>query len=84
MLQPAVGRVIVLQKQDGGGTRVAGMVSVLFTVSTALGGRVALLEDLVVAPEARGQGSGSALLQAAIAFAKESGALRVTFCSQTV
>ncbi len=50
--------------------RIVGMVSVLFTVSTALGTEVGLLEDLIVAPNARGLGIGTALLEHALAFAK--------------
>ena len=56
--------------------KVIGMVNLLFTVSTALGERVAMLEDMVVAPAARGTGVGSALLQHAIAFAQQQGARR--------
>jgi len=50
----------------------------LYTVSTARGGRVALFEDMVVRPERRGNGAGSALLQAAIARAREAGCSRIT------
>ncbi|MGH8602944.1 MAG: GNAT family N-acetyltransferase, partial [Gammaproteobacteria bacterium] len=53
-------------------------VNVLFTVSTALGGPVALLEDMVVHPEYRGGGAGSRLLQAAINLAESSGCYRIT------
>lgn len=55
-----------------------GMVNLLFAVSTALGGRVAIFEDMVVRPDHRGSGAGSMLLQSAIAFAKASGCLRIT------
>jgi len=46
--------------------------------STALGGRVALLEDMVVRPDARGRGAGSLLLRAAVEFARAAGCLRIT------
>jgi GNAT superfamily N-acetyltransferase len=71
---PDVGHVFVARR-DGG---VAGMVSLLYTVSTALGGRVALMEDLVVAPAARRLGVGTQLLEHAVAWARSNGCLRVT------
>lgn len=69
-----VGHILVARREG----RVQGMVSLLYTVSTALGGRVALLEDMVVTPEARGDGLGSELLGRAIAWAREQGCLRIT------
>lgn len=71
---PDVGAVLVARD----GTRILAMVNLLFTVSTALGERVALLEDMVVAPEARGSGIGSALLNHAIGFAQDLGIQRIT------
>jgi GNAT superfamily N-acetyltransferase len=71
---PALGQILLLRA----GAEVLGMVSLLYTVSTARGGRVALLEDLVVRPERRNSGTGSTLLQAAIAHAREAGCLRIT------
>lgn len=71
---PEVGQVLVLRD----GPSIVGMVGLLFLPSTALGGRVALLEDLVIRPEARGCGAGSRLLRAALAFAQSMGCLRVT------
>ncbi|MNY66030.1 putative phosphinothricin acetyltransferase YwnH [compost metagenome] len=47
-------------------------------MSTALGARVALLEDMVVDTGARGTGIGSALLEQAIAHARDSGCRRIT------
>lgn len=66
----------LLVAEDGG--RVIGMVGLLYTVSSALGARVALLEDMVVAPEARNSGAGHALLDAAIARAQADGCRRIT------
>ena len=41
---PEVGRILVLHD----GSTVIGMVNLLFTISTALGTRVAILEDIIV------------------------------------
>ena len=77
---PHFGRILVLRH----GSVVVGMVNILYTISTALGGRVAILEDMVVDPECRGGGAGSALLQAAIAFARDQGCLRVTLLTDRI
>lgn len=60
------------------GARPVGMVSLLYTVSTALGGRVALLEDMVVHPDYRNRAVGSGLLSHAVAVAHEQGCRRIT------
>jgi GNAT superfamily N-acetyltransferase len=69
-----VGIVLVAKE----GETVLGMVILLYTISIALGGRVALLEDMVVGPKARGGGIGSHLLQRAVAVAEAAGCLRIT------
>jgi GNAT superfamily N-acetyltransferase len=71
---PERGQILVLCE----GASVIAMVNLLFTISTALGGRVAILEDMVVHPDHRGGGAGSALLQAAIDVAKAAGCRRIT------
>ena len=71
---PERGRILVLRQGDS----LIGMVNLLFTISTALGGRVALLEDMIMRPEYRGSGAGSELLQAAINLAELSGCRRIT------
>ena len=71
---PEVGAVLVARE----GGQVVGMVNLLFTVSTALGGQVALLEDMVVSSQARGAGVGSELLDQAISFARAQGCKRIT------
>lgn len=71
---PERGRILVLR----GGGRVAGMVNLLFSISTALGGPVAILEDMVLRADCRGGGLGSVLLKAGIRCALESGCLRIT------
>lgn len=69
-----VGSVLVA-RQDG---QVVGMVNILFTVSTALGGRVALLEDMIVSSTSRDTGIGTKLLSEAISFARAQNCRRIT------
>jgi GNAT superfamily N-acetyltransferase len=71
---PEKGRFFVIE--DSG--RIVGCVSLLFLVSTALGGKAALLEDLVVAKPVRGQGWGTQLLDHAIQQAIQNGCKRIT------
>jgi GNAT superfamily N-acetyltransferase len=71
---PELGAILVA-RVDGD---IVGMVNLLFTVSTALGARVALLEDMVVAAPARGTGVGTLLLAQAIALARSEGCQRIT------
>ena len=76
---PALGAILVAREQE----RLLGMVNLLYTVSTALGRRVALLEDMVVAPGARGRGIGHQLLTSAIAHARAAGSARITLLTDT-
>lgn len=76
---PEIG-LIVVARQDG---QVVAMVNLLYTVSTALGERVALLEDMVVSPNARGSGIGSRLLAQAIQFARLNGCKRITLLTDS-
>lgn len=71
---PKLGRIFVAR--DGG--KVVAMASLLFTVSTAEGGRAALFEDLVVRADHRKQGIGAKLLEYVIAQARAEGLLRLT------
>jgi GNAT superfamily N-acetyltransferase len=72
--QPSRGRVFVLRR-DGA---IVGMINLLFTISTAEGGFVILLEDLVIHKEYQSHGYGSKLLSHAIEFAKQKNFLRIT------
>lgn len=72
--QPEFGSIFVL-KQDG---ETIGMTSILFTISTAMGGKVGILEDMVIHPHYRGQGMGGELIAKAIGEAKKAGCLRLT------
>lgn len=71
---PDVGQVLVLE-DDG---KVIGMVGLLFVPSTALGGKVAILEDMIIHPDRRGGRAGGTLLSAAIQCARDWGCLRIT------
>ena len=72
--QPSRGRVFVLRR-DGA---IVGLINLLFTISTAEGGFVMLLEDLVVHKQYQGHGYGAKLLNYAIDFAKKKNFLRIT------
>jgi len=72
--RPATGRILVLREDD----KIVGMVNLLFTISTACGGKVAILEDMIVHPSRRSDGLGSKLLQAAKVFAQGEGCHRIT------
>ena len=58
--------------------KVIGMVNILYTVSTALGSRVAILEDMVVSPKVRETGVGSKLMKYSLDLAKQNGCKRIT------
>ncbi|MGD0837556.1 MAG: GNAT family N-acetyltransferase [Polyangia bacterium] len=74
LARPSLGRIFVLSHELG----LLGMVSLLFTISTAEGGRAAWLEDLIVRPEHRQHGLGTRLLRAASAWARRNGIRRIT------
>lgn len=71
---PQRGRIYVARD----GKRVVAMASLLFTVSTAEGGKAAWFEDLVVRPEYRRRGTGQKMLAHVLAQARSEGVLRVT------
>ena len=72
--QPELGHIYCALASE----RIVGMVSILFTVSTAEGGRAAWLEDMIVHPELRGRGIGKQLLNEAIRCGRENGCKRIT------
>ncbi len=72
--QPNRGRIFVL-RQNG---IIHGMINLLFTISTAEGGFVVMLEDLVVHRDFRGRGFGEKLLLHAIEYAKKKDFARIT------
>ena len=74
LADPAKGRIFVARE----GRQVVAMASLLYTVSTAEGGKAALFEDLVTAPEYRKRGIGEALLKHVVNEARNEGVLRMT------
>lgn len=78
--QPNRGRIFVLRNKD----RIFGMVNVLFTISTARGGFVILMEDVVVHPDHRGQGYGRMLVEHVIEFAKNKNFKRITLLTDKI
>lgn len=76
--QPNRGRIFVVRNQD----RIFGMVNLLFTISTARGGFVILMEDVVIHPDHRGQGYGAMLLDYVVDFAKQKDFKRITLLTE--
>jgi GNAT superfamily N-acetyltransferase len=74
ILDSKIGIVLVARNDE----KILGMVNLLFTESTALGSKVAILEDMVVLPASRGKGIGSQLIDFAISEAKNEGCKRIT------
>ena len=72
--QPSRGRIFVLRHN---GT-IFGMINLLFTISTAEGGFVILLEDVIMHHDYRAQGHGRRLLQHVIDYARKKDFLRIT------
>ena len=72
--QPSKGRIFVLRSYG----KLLGMINLLFTISTAEGGAVIILEDLIVMQDHRSQGLGAQLLEYAIEFARQKEFQRIT------
>ncbi len=71
---PNRGRIFVARHNG----RIIGMINLLITISTAEGGFVLLLEDLIIAASYRAMGVGSKLMQHALAFARSKRFMRIT------
>lgn len=71
----AAPQAMVLIAEAAGG--VVGMATAQTLISTAEGGPSLLIEDLVVAPDWRGHGIGTALLDALAAWGQDQGATRM-------
>jgi GNAT superfamily N-acetyltransferase len=66
---------ILVAEEDG---QVVGLGVLHYSVSTALGARVATLEDVIVTKSARGRGIGTALMAGVVERARADGAQRIT------
>jgi len=75
---PSRGRIFVLRQHE----QIVGMINLLFTISTAEGGFVMLLEDLVIERSHRRLGYGDKLLQYALAYAKNKNFLRISLLAE--
>ena len=80
LAQPESGRIFCARD----GELVLGMVSLLFTISTAEGGRAAWLEDMVIHADHRHQGLGQRLIQHALQAAWTLGCTRVTLLTDGI
>ena len=78
--QPNRGRIFVIRNRD----RIFGMVNLLFTISTARGGFVILMEDVVIHPDHRGQGYGAMLVDYVADFAKRKNFKRITLLTDRI
>jgi ribosomal protein S18 acetylase RimI-like enzyme len=71
---PAMGQLFVLRVNG----KVAGMANALITISTVEGGRVLILEDIILHKTYRGIGLGRNLVEYILGWACEQGLTRVT------
>lgn len=78
--QPSRGRIFVVRTDH----RIIGMVNLLITISTAMGGFVLLMEDVSIHPDHRGQGYGSQLMDYVIDFARKKDFLRITLLTDEI
>ena len=78
--QPSRGRIFVVRNDHA----LIGMVNLLFTISTAEGGFVVLMEDVVIHPDHRGQGYGGMLVDRVKEFAESKDFRRVTLLTDRI
>jgi GNAT superfamily N-acetyltransferase len=62
---------------EGGGGELLGFATLYFTWSTLRADRIAILNDLFVAAQARGTGAATALFQAALAASRKRGCVEM-------
>lgn len=76
---PELGHILVIEMSN----KIVGMVTILYTFSTALNEKVGLLEDMIIAPDHQKKGLGSALIDYALDFAKSKGLKRITLLTDS-
>ena len=74
-----IGDIFVAVKEN----KVVAMVNVLYTISTALGEKVAILEDMVVFKGFKNQKIGSSLIEFALDYLKKNSFKRVTLLTDS-
>ncbi len=74
LTNPDMGIIFIVKLNN----KIVGMVNILYTFSTALGGKVALLEDLIIDKDSRGKGLGTKLVEHAIHHCQNNGYKRIT------
>ena len=74
------GRIFVVRTDH----QIIGMVNLLFTLSTAMGGFVLLMEDVIIHPDHRGQRYGTQLMDYVIDFARKKDFLRITLLTDEI
>ena len=74
-----IGDIFVAVKEN----KVVAMVNVLYTISTALGEKVAILEDMVVFKEFKNQKIGSSLIKFTLDYLKRNSFKRVTLLTDS-
>lgn len=65
--------------RDGDGGAAVGFATVFWLWSTLSASRIGLMNDLFVAPDARGSGAAEALIERCLAACRERGATRLTW-----
>lgn len=78
--EPSRGRIFVVRNRN----KIFGMVNLLFTISTARGGFVILMEDVVIHPDHRGQGYGAMLIDYVVEFAHLKQFKRITILTDKI
>ncbi|MGW8168967.1 MAG: GNAT family N-acetyltransferase [Sulfurovaceae bacterium] len=76
---PGLGSILVIEISN----KIVGMVTILYTFSTALSAKVGIIEDMIIHPQYQDQGLGSALIGYALKFAKSQGLKRITLLSDS-
>jgi GNAT superfamily N-acetyltransferase len=71
---PSIGHILVAKDNN----KIIGMITILYTVSTAYGALVGILEDMIIHPKYRNLGIGSKLMDCAFNLARDKNLIRLT------